>query len=82
MLARWQPGEKAKEATGIKRLHVLADRGYLNGEEILKCEQADMMPLVPKPLTSNAKADGRFEGIEASPNLKIALARNFNDGGY
>jgi transposase len=63
-------GEKAKEATGIKSLRVLADRGYFNGEEILKCEKADMTPLVPKPLTSNAKADGRFDKRDFVYNKK------------
>jgi transposase len=53
--------EQAKEATGEKKLKVLADRGYFSGEQILKCEEADITPLVPKPLTSNAKAEGRFD---------------------
>ena len=53
--------EQAKEATGKEELQVLADRGYFRGEEILKCEQADITALVPKPLTSNAKAEGRFD---------------------
>src|SRR6516165_6253533 len=53
--------EQAKEATGNEKLQVLADRGYFSGEEILKCERADITPLVPKPLTSNAKAEGRFD---------------------
>ena len=39
---------------------MLADRGYFSGEEILACEQAGATPYVPKPLTSGAKADGRF----------------------
>jgi transposase len=53
--------EQAKKATGEKKLKVLADRGYFSGEQILKCEEADITPLVPKPLTSNAKAEGRFD---------------------
>jgi len=51
---------KAKAATGAEDLGVLADRGYFSGEEILACEQAGVTPYVPKPLTSGAKADGRF----------------------
>ena len=39
---------------------MLADRGYFSGEEILACEQAGATPYVPRPLTSGAKADGRF----------------------
>ena len=34
--------------------------GYFKGEEILACEATGVTPLVPKPLTSGAKADGRF----------------------
>src|SRR5215218_10318706 len=52
--------EQAREAMGREALVVLADRGYFDGEEILACEQAGNTPLVPKPLTSGAKADGRF----------------------
>ena len=51
---------KAKDAMGVERLEMLADRGYFSGEEILACEQAGVTPYVPKPLTSGAKADGRF----------------------
>jgi len=52
--------QQAKAATGTDALTVLADRGYFSGEEILACEQAGATPYVPKPLTSGAKADGRF----------------------
>ena len=47
--------------SGTEELTVLADRGYFKGEEILECEQAGITALVPKPLTSNSKADGRFD---------------------
>src|ERR1700675_1160595 len=52
---------QARDATGKEDLTVVADRGYFKGEEILDCDQAGMTPLVPKPLTSNSKADGRFD---------------------
>ena len=52
--------QQAQEATGASELTAIADRGYFKGEEILACETAGMTPLVPKPLTSGAKADGRF----------------------
>ncbi len=51
---------KAKAAMGVDSLEVLADRGYFSGEEILACEAVGVTPSVPKPLTSGAKADGRF----------------------
>jgi hypothetical protein len=51
----------AQDALGTKGLTVLADRGYFNGEEILRCQSEGCTPLVPKPLTSGSKADGRFD---------------------
>jgi len=53
--------KQARSATGEEELTVLADRGYFKGEEIRDCDQAGMTPLVPKPLTSNSNADGRFD---------------------
>jgi transposase len=50
----------AKDAMGAEALDVLADRGYFDGEEVRSCEAAGASPYVPKPLTSGAKADGRF----------------------
>ena len=51
----------AREAMGKQRLMVLADRGYFNGPQIKACHDAGLAPMVPKPMTSNAKADGRFD---------------------
>jgi transposase len=53
--------KQAQVATGTEQFTVLADRGYFKGEEILACEQAGINALVPKPLTSNSKAEGRFD---------------------
>jgi hypothetical protein len=53
--------EQAREATGIKDLTVVADRGYFKGEQILKCDQTQITPIVPKTLTSNNLAEGRFD---------------------
>jgi hypothetical protein len=52
--------QQAQAAMGRKDLEVMADRGYFKGEEILACQNAGMTPLVPKPVTSGSKADGRF----------------------
>jgi len=51
----------ARDAIGHEKMTALADRGYFKGEEILRCEEAGISPLVPKPLTSGSKADGRFD---------------------
>ena len=52
--------KQAQAATGVRELRAIADRGSFKGEEILACEAAGVTPLVPKPLTSGAKADGWF----------------------
>ena len=51
---------QAKEVLQADHLDVVADRGYFNGTEILACERADITVTLPKPMTSGAKADGRF----------------------
>jgi transposase len=53
-------GTAAKAAMGKDRLQAVADRGYFSGPEIKACTEAGITPLVPKPMTSNAKAEGRF----------------------
>ncbi|MGE0675019.1 MAG: IS1182 family transposase [Methylibium sp.] len=52
---------RARDAVGEERLIALADRGYYEGYEILKAEQAGIATLVPKPLTSGSLAEGRFD---------------------
>jgi transposase len=51
----------AQQATGRGDLIVLTDRGYFDGQEIVACEDAGIATLVPKPLTSNSLAEGRFD---------------------
>ncbi|MDN3519038.1 IS1182 family transposase [Aquisalimonas lutea] len=51
---------QASDALGTEELHVVADRGYFKGEEILACEQANILTYVPKPLTSGNGAEGYF----------------------
>jgi transposase len=51
---------KAKDATGSEALTVIADRGYFSGEQILECDEAGIVPLVPKPLTSSGTKRGLF----------------------
>ena len=52
--------KQAKEVIEVDKLEAVADRGYFDGEEILACEEAGVAVTLPKPMTSNAKADGRF----------------------
>jgi transposase len=50
----------AKGTLGVEKLEATADRGYFNSEEILACDNAGITVTLPKPMTSNAKAEGRF----------------------
>ncbi|MCI0628848.1 MAG: transposase, partial [Acidobacteria bacterium] len=50
----------AKATLGTESLDAVADRGYFNSEEILACEQSGITVTLPKPMTSNSKAEGRF----------------------
>ena len=50
----------AREAMDKPKLKVVADRGYYNSPELKACEDAGIAAYVPKPMTSNAKAEGRF----------------------
>jgi len=52
--------KQAKVTLGVENLDAVADRGYFNSEEILACEQANITVTLPKPMTSNSKAEGRF----------------------
>ena len=51
----------AREAMGKKQLKAFADRGYFMGPEIKTCDDAGIKAFVPKPMTSNARAMGRFD---------------------
>jgi hypothetical protein len=53
--------KQARKAIGSQDLTAFADRGYFNGEQILKCEQAGIVAYVPKSMTSNNRAKGLFD---------------------
>jgi transposase len=53
--------KQAQVAMARTDLHVVADKGYFQGDEILACEEAGVAAYVPKPTTSGAKAEGRFD---------------------
>lgn len=52
--------ERARTAIATESLTVIADRGYFKGEEILACHEAGIDVIVPRTVTSNATAEGRF----------------------
>lgn len=51
----------ADQAMGSQGLQAFADRGYFSGPQLKACEDAGITTFVPKPMTSNAKAEGRFD---------------------
>jgi transposase len=52
--------EQAKAVLEAEELEAVADRGYYDSLEILACEEASIVVMLPKPMTSGAKAKGRF----------------------
>jgi len=52
--------KETKATLEVEKLDAVADRGYFNSEEILECENAGITVTLPKPMTSNSKAEGRF----------------------
>jgi transposase len=53
-------GKAAKAVMRTDELEAVADRGYFNSPEILECHEAGITVTLPKPMTSGAKAAGRF----------------------
>jgi len=52
--------KQTKAVLAVDELDVVADRGYFSSLEILACDKADITVTLPKPVTSGAKAKGRF----------------------
>jgi len=53
--------QAARQAMGKKRLQALADRGYYYGPQIKACQDNGIAAIVPKPMTSGARFEGRFD---------------------
>jgi transposase len=54
----------ARDEMGKTKMQAVADRGYFNSKEIKTCLEAGITPVVPKPMTSNARAEGRFSKLD------------------
>ena len=66
----------AKQAMGAEKLSVVADRGYFKSEEILACQQSNITVHVPRPMTSGAKADGRYDKARRFQELSATRLLN------
>jgi transposase len=51
----------AREVLGPETIKALADGGHFKSEEIVACEEAGIEVYLPRPLTSNAPAEGRYD---------------------
>jgi len=53
--------KQAQDVLGTKKLMVVADKGYYNGEQIRECERAGIAAYIAKPRTSPNRAKGLFD---------------------
>ena len=56
----YRMAKQARDASGVSDLHVVADRGYFTGSEILACHETNITTYLPKPKTSPNQAKGMF----------------------
>jgi hypothetical protein len=71
--------QQAQTAMASEDLSVVADRGYYKSEKILACEEAGIIPYVPKAQTSGNQAKGLFgrnqfhyDAVPRRRTLKVA----------
>jgi hypothetical protein len=67
--------QAAREAMSKPRLRAYADRGYFNGPQIKDCDDSGIVPFVPKPMTSNAKAASTRATSSTSPRTTSTNVR-------
>jgi hypothetical protein len=65
--------KETKATLEATSLDVVADRGCFSGEEILACEREGITVTLPKPMTSNLRAEGRF----GKPDFGYVAGRTF-----
>ena len=66
--------KQAQEATGVRELTAIADRGYFKGEEILVREAAGVtIGIVPEAADPSAKADGLANRISLHMRAKTSI---------
>src|SRR4051794_8911222 len=59
-----ETAKPAKEILGVETIDVVADRGYFKAEDIEACENAGMVPYVPRPQRGPSVRTGRFRKDE------------------
>jgi hypothetical protein len=73
--------EPAKEILGVETISVVADKGYFKIEDIEACENAGILPYVPRPQRGPSVRAGLFRKDEFSYDADSDryLARPVND---
>jgi transposase len=56
--------DAAREALGTTEFTAIADRGYYGGGEIKACDDAGIVPMVPKIFSSRTRAEGRYDNSD------------------
>jgi hypothetical protein len=60
---------------GVETLDAVADRGYYASKEIRACEEAGITVTLPKPMTSNSKAAGRYPSCHPARGSQSSAGR-------
>lgn len=58
----------ARDAMGKRKLQAIADRGCYGGPGLKACEDAGVAAIGPRPMTSDARAEGRFDKTDFVPS--------------
>lgn len=71
---------KAKDKLRVKEIEVLADKGYYDIEDIIKCEENGIKTYVSKPKSSNSIGDSRyfFDKFKYIKDLDIYICSDGN----
>ena len=51
---------RARETLGVEKMEVVADKGYCDGQEIKKCQDARIQAYVPRPEVKTLTEDGLY----------------------
>ena len=55
-----ETAKKAKETLGVDEIELVADKGYYAIEDVVACDEANIIPHLPRPLRGSAEAAGLF----------------------
>jgi len=68
--------EQARDALDADTIEVLPDKGYFNSEEIAACDAGGIEVYVPKPATSNSRAQARLDNFPGAMHQRRETAEH------